>query len=159
MINWTCKSFDELSLKEWYNLSMFRQQVFVVEQYCAYLDSDGQDLEAHHLIGRNEEGELLAYARLLPVGVSYKDKTSIGRIASSEKARGTGAGSKLLVQAVKWAEKALAIAPANTTPDSGATTTTFIGDSPGAGTTWIEPVSHADSSTVWVMGRVEKPNV
>ena len=105
MINWTCKSFDELSLKEWYNLSMFRQQVFVVEQYCAYLDSDGKDLKAHHLIGRNEEGELLAYARLLPVGVSYKDKTSIGRIASSEKARGTGAGSKLLVQAVKWAEK------------------------------------------------------
>ena len=105
MINWTCKSFDELCLREWYNISILRQQVFIVEQYCPYLDTDGKDLKAHHLIGRNEKGELLAYARLLPIGVSYEDKTSIGRIASSDKARGMGIGKELLVHSIKWIEK------------------------------------------------------
>lgn len=105
MINWTCKSFDELSLKEWYNVSMLRQQVFIVEQYCPYLDADGKDLKAHHLIGSNEKGELLAYARLLPVGVSHKERTSLGRIVSAEKARGTGIGRELVTQCIQWAEK------------------------------------------------------
>jgi ElaA protein len=84
---------------------MLRQQVFVVEQYCPYLDTDGKDLKANHLIGRNSAGELLAYARLLPVGVSHDDKTSIGRIVCSAKARGTGAGKELLTQSIKWMEQ------------------------------------------------------
>ena len=105
MINWTCKSFDELNLREWYSISTFRQEVFIVEQYCAYLDSDGKDLDAHHLVGRNAEGEILAYARLLPVGVSYPDRTSMGRITSSKKARGTGLGSQLILEAIKQIEQ------------------------------------------------------
>ena len=104
-MNWSCKSFDELSLKEWYNISMLRQQVFIVEQYCPYLDADGKDPKAYHLAGRNEKGELLAYARLLPIGTSHVDKTSIGRIVSSDKARGTGIGRQLLTESIKWMEK------------------------------------------------------
>ena len=105
LIKWTCKSFDELSLREWYSISMLRQQVFIVEQYCPYLDADGKDLQAHHLIGKNQDGELLAYARLLPVGVSYENRTAMGRIVSSEKARGIGIGKKLLEESIKWTRK------------------------------------------------------
>jgi len=104
MINFTCKAFEELSLDELYALMVLRQEVFVVEQDCVYLDADGKDVKAHHLIGKDEKGELLAYARLLPIDVSYKERTSIGRIVSAEKARGTGIGKELLTQSIQWME-------------------------------------------------------
>lgn len=111
MIKWTCKSFDELNLREWYNISMLRQQVFIVEQYCPYLDADGKDLKAHHLIGENQNGELLAYARLLPINISYENKASIGRIVASDKARGTGIGKELLEKSIEWMQKLYGTTP------------------------------------------------
>lgn len=105
MINWTCIPFDDFSAREWYEINTFREQVFIVEQYCPYLDADGKDLKAHHLIGRNEAGDLLAYARLLPKGVSHTQYTSIGRILTTPKARGTGAGRQLIEQSIIWIEK------------------------------------------------------
>lgn len=99
MINWTCKPFDDLTARDWYKIVALREQVFIVEQYCPYLDADGKDLVAHHLIGTNAAGDILAYARLLSKGVSYADYTSIGRIIASPKARGTGAGRQLLEKA------------------------------------------------------------
>ena len=42
-MNWSWKAFDELELRELYALMALRQEVFVVEQDCAYLDADGLD--------------------------------------------------------------------------------------------------------------------
>ena len=59
----------------------------MVEQNCPYQDCDNKDFKAHHLSAW-EEGELVAYTRLLPKGVSYDTGASIGRVLTSPKARG-----------------------------------------------------------------------
>jgi ElaA protein len=105
MINWTCKAFDEFTTREWHNITVIRQKVFIVEQYCPYSDIDNKDLKAYHLLGTNENEEIVAYSRLLPVGLSYENKASIGRILSTEKARGTGAGKELIKQSIEWVER------------------------------------------------------
>ena len=94
MLNYTCLPFAQLSVYELYDIMALRQEVFVVEQNCPYLDCDGKDLPAWHLCGRDDSGKLIAYTRLLPKGVSYPDYCSIGRVVSSPSARGTGMGRK-----------------------------------------------------------------
>ena len=44
MIQWRLKTFEELTNKELYELMRLRQEVFIVEQNCPYLDADGKDL-------------------------------------------------------------------------------------------------------------------
>lgn len=78
-----------------------RQEVFVVEQNCPYLDADGKDLLSWHLMGRDKQGKILCYTRLLPDGVSYSGYTSIGRVVSSPSVRGTGAGRVLMHRSIE----------------------------------------------------------
>ncbi|MBI1226281.1 MAG: GNAT family N-acetyltransferase [Bacteroidetes bacterium] len=96
MISFRCKPFYELTAPQLYSIMALRQEVFVVEQNCAYLDADGKDLKGYHLTGYDDDGKLVAYARLLPKGVSYENFVSIGRIATSPAIRGTGAGQQLM---------------------------------------------------------------
>lgn len=46
-----CKHFSELTIYELYNIMALRQEIFSVEQNCAYLDADGKDLNGFHLLG------------------------------------------------------------------------------------------------------------
>lgn len=93
-ITWQCKSFNELRAAELYRCMQLRSAVFVVEQNCVYLDPDNKDEYALHVMGW-KAGELVAYARILPAGVSY-DEISIGRVATSAGVRGSGAGMELM---------------------------------------------------------------
>ncbi|WP_374055885.1 GNAT family N-acetyltransferase [Rossellomorea sp. FM04394] len=93
-MNWKLKSFNELSTHELYGILQVRTQVFVVEQHCPYMEVDGKDLHAYHLY-KEENGEVVAYARLLPPGVSYKEP-SIGRVLVKEDYRGKGLASELV---------------------------------------------------------------
>ena len=99
-ITWLIKTFKALNNSELYDVLRLRSEVFVVEQNCPYQDMDGKDLKSFHLMGRNEKKELLAYARILPAGISYKE-SSIGRVVTSPKVRGTGAGKELMKEAIK----------------------------------------------------------
>jgi len=101
MIQWICKSFDELSKKELYSILALRQEIFILEQYCPYLDADGKDIKCYHLIGIDKNNNLLAYSRLIPKGLSYPNATSIGRIISSNAARGSGFGRALVEMSIK----------------------------------------------------------
>jgi ElaA protein len=80
--------------------------VFVLEQQCFYNDFDGLDAAAHHLIGWRVTGEgtreLVAYLRVLAPGAKY-DEMSIGRVLTTEAARGTGAGRELLARGIEYA--------------------------------------------------------
>ena len=105
MIKWQCKSFDELSKDELYRLLALRQEVFVVEQYCPYLDVDGKDIDAHHLLVCDKDNNLLAYSRLLPKGASYNNATSIGRIMISPKFRNKGLGRPLMEHSIKHSQR------------------------------------------------------
>ena len=91
MTTFICKKFNELSLYELYEIMALRQEVFVVEQNCPYLDADGKDQSAWHLMGLNENKKLVAY--------------SIGRVVTSTSARGGGIGRELMEQSIQWMEK------------------------------------------------------
>ncbi len=79
-----------------YAIMALRQEVFVVEQNCPYLDADGKDVKCWHLMGYDADGKLIAYARLIPKGVSYENFASMGRIATAASVRRTGAGRALM---------------------------------------------------------------
>ena len=97
---WNCTYFDNLSNKDLYQILQLRSDVFVLEQQCLYQDMDNKDLESWHLMGRNEEGILIAYARLLPAGLAY-NHSSIGRIVTHPKWRRTGLGRALVAEAIQ----------------------------------------------------------
>lgn len=98
---WKTKAFQELSLNELYEIMVLRQIVFVVEQDCPYLDADGKDQKSFHLLGYDEDEDLVAYARLVPKGISYEDAVSIGRVVNGSKVRGKGVGKQLMEIAIK----------------------------------------------------------
>jgi ElaA protein len=93
-LNWTYKFFDELTAAELYAVMQLRNEVFVVEQNCAYQDADDKDITSYHLMGW-DGSILVAYTRILPPGLAYTE-ASIGRVVSSPKYRGTGAGRQLM---------------------------------------------------------------
>ena len=101
---WRLKSFAELTTHELYAIMRLRQEVFVVEQRCAYLDSDGLDVHARHLFAVAavaDDGTLTldAVARLFAAGVRG-DEAVIGRVASAPTARKSGVGKELMTRAI-----------------------------------------------------------
>jgi len=109
-MRWRTLPFAELTLDELYELLALRQRVFVVEQGCAYLDCDDKDRRALHLLGRDTEGRLVAYARLLPPGVSFTEP-AIGRVVTAPEIRRTGAGRELMREAIVRTRAAFAAGP------------------------------------------------
>jgi ElaA protein len=105
-LTWRLAPYAELTLDELYALLRLRSLVFVVEQQCPFLDLDGDDDRAWHLLGWGAAagaggGPLLAaYARLFAPGVKYAE-ASIGRVVSHPDARRTGAGRALMAEAVR----------------------------------------------------------
>ncbi len=100
-IQWKITSFDRLDPDELYELLKLRVDVFVVEQNCPYPEIDGKDrhLETLHLIGRNKDKELMAYLRILPPGLSFK-QVSIGRVVVAKESRGQGISDVMLKKAL-----------------------------------------------------------
>jgi len=91
---WRIKNFDDLSLKELYEILMIRQEVFVVEQTCYYLDADGSDEKAIHIWGEIE-GKIVAYCRIFQPNIKYKE-ASIGRVLTNPNFRGQNLGKVLM---------------------------------------------------------------
>lgn len=111
-MQWEIKAFDQLSLQELYGILTLRTNVFVVEQACAYPEVDGKDPNCLHLLGK-DDGELVAYLRILPAGLSY-DEVSIGRVVIKPSHRGKGLGRPMMEQAIhyitnKWKESQIKI--------------------------------------------------
>ena len=102
-LDWYLKRFEELSIEELYELLRLRSEVFVVEQRCNFMDMDNKDQKCYHLLGR-KNGQLLAYARIVPAGLSYAFP-SIGRIVVSGDGRGMGFGVELLEVSISTVEK------------------------------------------------------
>lgn len=98
-MNWILKTFDELSVHELYAILQLRSKVFVVEQNCAYQDMDDTDKRSLHLFTL-ENNKAMAYARLIPPGISY-EQASIGRVVVDPAKRGTETGKALMHEATK----------------------------------------------------------
>lgn len=104
-LKYTCYSYEQLSKDHLYEVMKLRQEVFIVEQNCPYLDADGNDNIAFHLLGLDSKGEILAYTRLLPKGSSYKDYCAIGRVLTSMKIRKKGEGYILMKESIALCKK------------------------------------------------------
>ena len=96
MLTFKCIPFYELSLDQLYELLKLRQEVFIVEQDCPYLDTDDKDQVSYHILGTDQNDKLQAYTRVVPQGISYDDYVSIGRVITSSALRGKKQGVPLM---------------------------------------------------------------
>ena len=94
-IIWKIKPFSKLSTQELYQILKIRQEVFIVEQTCYYLDADGYDERAIH-IWAEKDGEILAYCRIFEPAIKYNE-ASIGRVLTHPNYRRNNLG-KILVK-------------------------------------------------------------
>ena len=100
-VNWTLKTFAELTLDELYALLRLRNEVFIVEQNCPFPDLDGKDQLCYHVLGFSEDdGSLVAYTRIVPPGAIY-DFVSIGRVATALRVRRYGLGRELMRRSIE----------------------------------------------------------
>jgi ElaA protein len=97
-IHWKIKPFENLSVNELYDILRLRSEIFVVEQNCVYLDLDGKDKKALHLLGEFE-GKIVAYSRLFKPGISF-DNASIGRVVVDANYRKRKWGHDLMREAI-----------------------------------------------------------
>ncbi len=93
-ILWKVKNFDVLTSRELYAIMKVRQEVFIIEQDCNYLDADGADEDAIHLWAE-KYGRIAAYCRIFPEGIKY-DETSIGRVCTSSEFRRQNLGRQMM---------------------------------------------------------------
>lgn len=99
-LTWRWCRFDELSVFELQAIYMARQQVFSIEQACAYLDADGYDEFSWHLAAWATGHRVpLAYSRIVHPGQKYPEP-SIGRVITTSAARGTGLGRELVARSI-----------------------------------------------------------
>jgi ElaA protein len=90
-------AFDELDPRTAYDAWRLRQDVFVVEQACAYPDLDGRDTEpaTRHVLGLRD-GVVVGYLRVLDDG----DVARVGRVVLARSARGQGLADPLMAAAI-----------------------------------------------------------
>ncbi|MSP92874.1 MAG: GNAT family N-acetyltransferase [Myxococcales bacterium] len=92
-ISFVHRQFDELTLRELYDLLHLRDLVFVVGQrITAECEVDGHDPEYAHVLGRADDGRLVATAR---VNVA-KTPMKVGRVAVHTDLQRAGLGTRLM---------------------------------------------------------------
>jgi len=104
-LSFKCVPFQQLTLRELYDLLALRAEVFVVAQNCPFQDPDGKDFEAWHCLGTNDAGQLVAYTRLFDQNLVYPGFASIGRVVTSPHARAAGAGRQLMHVSIDYCQK------------------------------------------------------
>jgi ElaA protein len=95
-LHWRWSRFAELGVDDLYDALALRCRVFILEQ-GAYLDPDGIDRQAWHLLGRDAAGALQAYLRVVDPGVKFAEP-SLGRVITSAESRGSGLGRRLVAE-------------------------------------------------------------
>jgi ElaA protein len=112
-IRWQWTRFDDLEPRDLYALLRARGEVFIIEQRCAFLDTDGVDLNAWHLLGwtapeeapargDGASGALVAYLRLIEPGRVFAEP-SIGRVLTVAPFRRVGLGRPLMNEGLRKA--------------------------------------------------------
>jgi ElaA protein len=111
-LSWRWQRFENLGVDGVYDMLALRARVFILEQ-GPYLDPDGADRQAWHLLGRDDAGVLLAYLRVLDPGVKFSEP-SIGRVVVDARLRGQGLGHELVREGTArctalWPQQAIRI--------------------------------------------------
>lgn len=95
------RDFGELSLTELYAVLHLRQQVFVVEQHCPFLDADGLDDRARHLLAWGDDG-LAGYLRVHAPTPS-QPSWIVSRVVVAAPCRGAGLARRMMGEALAHA--------------------------------------------------------
>jgi len=92
-LTFALKAFADLDVRELHELVRLREEVFVVGQrITAEAEFDGRDPAAHHVLGRDGAGRLVATARLFFGAAPVK----VGRICVEPGLQRTGLGTHLM---------------------------------------------------------------
>lgn len=103
-MKWLDEDFHSIDRQDFYNILQLRERIFVVEQFCPYIDCDGKDATARHIYTK-ADNKIAAYSRLVDIGIVYENAASIGRIITHPDFRGKGYGHFLLVESIKKMEQ------------------------------------------------------
>ena len=98
-MNWKIKRFYDLTLDELYEICKVRYEVFVCGQKI-YQENDFDDVDkkVFHIF-LEDEGKIVAYARLIPSGITY-DTAAIGRVLVLNEYRRKGIASELMKRSI-----------------------------------------------------------
>ena len=105
-MNWKIKSFYDLTLDELYEICKVRYEVVVCGQKI-YQENDFDDVDkkVFHIF-LEDEGKIVAYARLIPSGITY-DTAAIGRVLVLNEYRRKGIASELMKRSIEFIQKEL----------------------------------------------------
>lgn len=95
MIDWLIQPFQKLTNENLYDMLMLREEVFTLEQKCSARDCDDLDKKAIHILGIHN-GELVAYARVLPPELNQNMNVSFGRFAIKKDFRKKGIAYEMM---------------------------------------------------------------
>ena len=98
MMIWKCKNYSSLSTDELYQILRIRQEVFVIEQDCNYLDADNLDQDSAHLLCYKQD-VLISYMRIY-FNADNVNEISFGRILVKQQFRGMGIGKELIQRGI-----------------------------------------------------------
>ena len=98
-MHWQALSFSELSLEQLYALLRLRQEVFVIEQDCVFLDMDNLDQEAIHMLCLKGD-KLLAYQRCIAPDAKSPESL-LGRIVVCPTVRQKKLGKELVQRGIE----------------------------------------------------------
>ena len=93
------KEFNNLNLEELYSILRIRQEVFIVEQKCNYLDCDNLDLNAIH-VSIKEGVKLIAYLRIIKPNIISKNVV-LGRSLVDNRQRNQNLGKKIISYSIE----------------------------------------------------------
>jgi ElaA protein len=99
-LQWYVVPWHDLTLNDLYDLLQLRQEVFIKEQNCPFVDADGKDQDAIHLWARNGSGLMVACSRIGGPGY-YFQEASIGRIVTHPQSRKSGIGKQLVTRSIE----------------------------------------------------------
>ena len=104
MNKWKIKKFDQLSLKQLYEITKSRCEVFIQEQKIICEEEiDGLDYKCIHVFLEENE-RVVAYCRIVPKGVNYEN-ISIGRVLVLKEFRRKGIAQEMLKIAIRYIEE------------------------------------------------------
>ena len=105
-MKWIIKKFKELNIEELYEICKARYEVFGCEQKVFQEnDFDNVDKDVYHLF-LEDNGIIVAYARLIPGGIKY-DGATIGRVLVLKEYRRKGIATELLERGIEFLQNQL----------------------------------------------------
>lgn len=94
--------FHAVPPQTFYRIAKLRQEIFVIEQDCVYLDLDGRDLEDEtiQVWAETEDGRVASSVRILNEDAKEAGLRSIGRVVTAPIWRGRGIAAAVMQQAI-----------------------------------------------------------